>query len=64
MSDGGFKYPRAPPNALKTGPVATACAVAVAYYTYRIFFSAPPDSPARASAASDTKKATWWRPSN
>jgi len=61
---GGFKPPRAPPNALKTGPIAAACSVALAYYTYRVHFSASPASPARAAEASDTKKAPWWRPSN
>ena len=60
MTGGGLKPPRPPPNAVKSGPIAAACAAALAYYTYAIHYSSSrPDT-----TSSDAKTVPWWKPSN
>ena len=57
-----LKQPRPPPGALKSGPIAAACAVALAYYTYNVHYGT--NSLTSDSAANSTKSVTWWKPSN
>lgn len=51
---------RPPPGAVSSGPVAAACAVAVAYYTYSVHYA----SSVTESSSNATKTVPWWRPSN
>jgi len=51
---------RPPPGAVSSGPVAAACAAAVAYFAYSVHYS----SANVGSSANATKTAPWWRPSN
>ena len=51
---------RPPPGAVSSGPVAAACAAAVAYFAYSVHYS----SANVGSSANATKTAPWWKPSN
>ena len=51
---------RPPPGAVNSGPVAAACAAAVAYFAYSVHYS----SANVGSSANATKTAPWWKPSN
>lgn len=55
-----MRAPRPPPGAVNSGPVAAACAAAVAYFAYSVHYS----SANVGSSANATKTAPWWRPSN
>jgi len=55
-----MRAPRPPPGAVSSGPVAAACAAAVAYFAYSVHYS----SANVGSSANATKTAPWWRPSN
>lgn len=55
---GGLKPPRAPPGAVKTGPIAAACVVALAYYTYSVYRGGT------TKQEDSTKTVPWWKPSN
>ena len=55
-----MRAPRSPPGAVNSGPVAAACAAAVAYFAYSVHYS----SANVGSSANATKTAPWWRPSN
>jgi len=55
-----MRAPRPPPGAVNSGPVAAACAAAVAYFAYSVHYS----SANVGSSANATKTAPWWKPSN
>ena len=54
------RQPRPPPGALKSGPIAAACTLAIAYYTYNVHYAGSTAS----SPANSTKSVPWWKPSN
>ena len=55
-----MRAPRSPPGAVNSGPVAAACAAAVAYFAYSVHYS----SANVGSSANATKTAPLLRPSN
>lgn len=52
------KLPRPPPGTVKSGPIAAACTVALAYYAFSVHYRTSD------SAANSTKSVPWWKPSN
>jgi hypothetical protein len=51
---------RPPPGAVKSTPIAIACAVALAYLTYSVHYRGS----TAYSAANSGKSVPWWKPSN
>lgn len=54
-----MKEVRPPPGAVKTGPIAAACAFAAIYYVYNITYHTAPHNADRQST-----KVPFWKPSN